>query len=183
MPRSPPGMRRLLCWVGRPAAAEKVAGAPPVAGASRTLRRGTFLENLGEVAGLQRASLWGYQEGQMDQNLPLCAQLGAARSHQDESNEVHEAGRIRRSSRGKEGHGHVLCPFAAPPDIYGGRWLSASGSELPLSLEISTQKTAETTAAPCWDASGRLLCSALSCGIQLACANTARQPLREWRFE
>jgi hypothetical protein len=63
MPRSPPGMRRLLCWVGRAAAAEKVAGAPPVAGTSRALRMGTFLENLGEVAGLQRASLWGHQQG------------------------------------------------------------------------------------------------------------------------
>jgi hypothetical protein len=53
--QSPPGMRRLLCWGGRAAAAEKVAGAPPVAGASRA-PLGHLLENLGEVVGLQRAS-------------------------------------------------------------------------------------------------------------------------------
>jgi hypothetical protein len=53
--QSPPGTRRLLCWGGRAAAAEKVAGAPPVAGASRA-PQGRLLENLGEVAGLQRAS-------------------------------------------------------------------------------------------------------------------------------
>jgi hypothetical protein len=48
----------------------------------------------------------------MGQNLPLCGQLGATRSRQDESNEVHdEAGRIRRSSRGKEGHVVSLCPL------------------------------------------------------------------------
>jgi hypothetical protein len=40
---------------GRAAAAEKVAGVPPVAGASRA-PQGHHLENLGEVAGLQRAS-------------------------------------------------------------------------------------------------------------------------------
>jgi hypothetical protein len=34
----------------------------------------------------------------MGQNLPLCAQLGAARSRQDESKEVHEAGSKRPSS-------------------------------------------------------------------------------------
>jgi hypothetical protein len=49
----------------------------------------------------------------MGQNLPLCGQLGAARSRQDESNEVHEAGRIRRSSGGKGG----ACRFAVPPDM------------------------------------------------------------------
>jgi hypothetical protein len=29
--------------------------------------------------------LWGYQEGQVGQNVPLCGQLGAARSRQGES--------------------------------------------------------------------------------------------------
>ena len=53
--KSPPGTRRLLCWGGRAVAAEKVVGAPPVAGASRA-PQGHLLENLGEVAGLQRAS-------------------------------------------------------------------------------------------------------------------------------
>jgi hypothetical protein len=38
---------------------------------------------------------------------------------------------------------------------------SASGSELSLVLSrASTLETSETTAIPCWDASGRLLCSA-----------------------
>jgi hypothetical protein len=47
------------------------------------------------------------------------------------------------------------------------------------SLEVSSFQfsrelgLSETTATPCWDAPGRLLCSALSCSIQLACANTA----------
>jgi hypothetical protein len=47
----------------------------------------------------------------MGQNLPLCAQLGATRSRQDESNEVHEAGRIRRPSGGKGGHVLSLHPL------------------------------------------------------------------------
>jgi hypothetical protein len=43
----------------------------------------------------------------MGQKLPLCGQLlGAARSRQDESKEVGDAGSKRTSSRGKEGH-HV----------------------------------------------------------------------------
>jgi hypothetical protein len=54
--KSPPETRRLLCWGGRAAAAEEVAGAPPVAGASRA-PQGHLLENLGEVAGLQRGPL------------------------------------------------------------------------------------------------------------------------------
>jgi hypothetical protein len=48
--------------------------------------------------------LWAYREGQMGQILPRCAQLGAARSHQDEPTEVHEVGSKRPSSRGTEGH-------------------------------------------------------------------------------
>jgi hypothetical protein len=51
----------------------------------------------------------------MGQNLPLCAQLGATRSRQDEPNEVHEAGRIRRSSRGKEGNVVSLYPLVCTP--------------------------------------------------------------------
>ena len=54
--KSPPGTRRLLCWGGRAAAAEKVAGAPPVAGASSAAPQGHLIENLGEVAGPPRAS-------------------------------------------------------------------------------------------------------------------------------
>ena len=53
--QSPPRTLRLLCWGGRAAPAEKGAGAPPVAGASRA-PQGHLLENLGEVVGLQRAS-------------------------------------------------------------------------------------------------------------------------------
>ena len=48
--------------------------------------------------------LWGYQEGQMGQNLALCAQLGAARSRQDESIEVGEVGSKRPSLGGTGGH-------------------------------------------------------------------------------
>jgi hypothetical protein len=44
------------------------------------------------------------------------------------------------------------------------RLASASGSELPLVL---SRVPSETTATPSWDAPGRLLCSALSCSIQL----------------
>jgi hypothetical protein len=40
----------------------------------------------------------------MGQKLPPCGQLGPARSRQDESKEVGEAGSKRTSSRGKEGH-------------------------------------------------------------------------------
>jgi hypothetical protein len=40
---------------------------------------------------------WAYQEGQLGRNLPLCAQLGAARFRQDESKEVHEVGSKRPS--------------------------------------------------------------------------------------
>ena len=101
--QSPPGARRLLCWGGRAAPAEKVAGAPPVAGASRA-PQGHLLENLGEVAGLQRASGGSHQGGQMGQNLPLCAQLGATRSRQDESEEVGEVGSKRTSSGSKGEH-------------------------------------------------------------------------------
>jgi hypothetical protein len=54
--RSPPGMRRLLCWAGREAAAEKVAGTPPVAYASRAPQR-HLLENLGGVAA---EGVWRY---------------------------------------------------------------------------------------------------------------------------
>jgi hypothetical protein len=59
--------------------------------------------------------------------------------------------------------------------------LSLAGWKCALSCSLGSQHsgnctgTAETTATPCWDASGRLLCSALSCSIQLACANTAHQ--------
>jgi hypothetical protein len=42
----------------------------------------------------------------MGQKLPLCGQLGAARSRQDESKEVGEAGSKRTSSGGNGGH-HV----------------------------------------------------------------------------
>jgi hypothetical protein len=42
----------------------------------------------------------------MGQKLPLCGQLGAARSRQDESKEVGEAGSKRASSGGNGGH-HV----------------------------------------------------------------------------
>jgi hypothetical protein len=54
----------------------------------------------------------------MGQNLPLCAQLGATRSRQDESHEVHDAGRIRRPAGGSGG---AACPCAAPPDMAVGR--------------------------------------------------------------
>ena len=73
--QSPPGARRLLCWGGRAAPAEIVAGAPPVAGASRALRRGTFLENLGEVAGLQRAS-GGTRRAKWAKTCPYVASWG-----------------------------------------------------------------------------------------------------------
>jgi hypothetical protein len=39
----------------------------------------------------------------MGQNLPLCAQLGAARSRQDESKGVYEVGSKRPSSGGNGG--------------------------------------------------------------------------------
>ena len=42
----------------------------------------------------------------MGQNLPLCAQLGAARSRQDESKEVGELG-SKRTSSGCNGVHHV----------------------------------------------------------------------------
>jgi hypothetical protein len=42
----------------------------------------------------------------MGQKLPLCGQLGAARSRQDESKEVGDAGSKRTSSGGNGGH-HV----------------------------------------------------------------------------
>jgi hypothetical protein len=42
----------------------------------------------------------------MGQNLPLCAQLGATRSRQDESKEVGDVGSKRTSSRSKYEH-HV----------------------------------------------------------------------------
>jgi hypothetical protein len=42
----------------------------------------------------------------MGQNLPLCAQLGATRSRQDESKEVGEVG-SKRSSSGSKGEHHV----------------------------------------------------------------------------
>jgi hypothetical protein len=48
---------------------------------------------------------------------------------------------------------------------------SASGSEL--SLVLSRALSEATTATPCWDAPGRLLCSALSCSIQLACVGVS----------
>jgi hypothetical protein len=40
----------------------------------------------------------------MGQKLPLCGQLGAARSRQDETKEVGEAGSKRTSSGGNGGH-------------------------------------------------------------------------------
>jgi hypothetical protein len=58
--------------------------------------------------------LWGYQEGQMGQKLVRFAQLGAARSRQDESIEVHEVG-SKRPSLGCNG---VHVPFrSVPPDM------------------------------------------------------------------
>jgi hypothetical protein len=66
--------------------------------------RGPILEKIGR-GGWAAEGLWGYQ-GAKGQNLPLCAQLGAARSRQGESKEVGEVVSKRTSSRGKEGH-HV----------------------------------------------------------------------------
>jgi hypothetical protein len=85
--QSPPGTRRLLCWGGRAAAAEKVAGAPPLAGASRAPQGGHLFRKFGR-GGWAAEGLWGYQGGQMGQNLPLCGQLGPTRSRQDESKGV-----------------------------------------------------------------------------------------------
>jgi hypothetical protein len=56
------------------------------------------------VAGREREGLCAYQEGQMGQKLVRFEQLGATRSRQDASKEVHEAGRIRPSLGGKGGH-------------------------------------------------------------------------------
>jgi hypothetical protein len=78
--RSPPGMRRMLYWGGRAAAAGKVAGAPPCPAGAPFRKSGR--------GGWAAEGLWGYQEGQMGQNLPLCGQLGPTRSRQDESKEV-----------------------------------------------------------------------------------------------
>jgi hypothetical protein len=72
--QSPPGTRRLLCWGGRAVAAEKVVGAPPVAGASRA-PQGHLLENLGEVAGLQRAS-GGARRAKWAKTCPYVASWG-----------------------------------------------------------------------------------------------------------
>jgi hypothetical protein len=92
-----------------PAALLAAAGAaerrppPPVVGASRA-PQGHLLENLGEVAGLQRASGGTREAKWAKQNLPLCAQLGATRSRQDESKEVGRVGSKRTSSGGNGGH-------------------------------------------------------------------------------
>jgi hypothetical protein len=109
-------MRRLICWVGQAAPTEKVASAPPVAGASRAPQGHRLFRKFGK-GGWAAEGHWGYQGGQMGQNLPLCAQLGAVRSRHDEPNEVgsHEAGRIRRSSV-FEGQGGA-CRFPVPPDM------------------------------------------------------------------
>jgi hypothetical protein len=55
--------------------------------------------------------LLAYQEGQMGQKLVRFGQLGPTRSRQDESKEVHEAGRIRPSSGGNGGHVLSLYPL------------------------------------------------------------------------
>jgi hypothetical protein len=47
----------------------------------------------------------------MGQKLVCLGLRGTARSRQDESKEVHEAGRIRRPSGGKGGHVLSLCPL------------------------------------------------------------------------
>jgi hypothetical protein len=83
-------------WVSPPQA----GWAPPGA-----LPQGHLLENLGEVAGLQRAS-GGTRGVKRAKTYPVCAQLGAARSRQDESKEVGEVGSTRTSSGGNGGH-HV----------------------------------------------------------------------------
>jgi hypothetical protein len=81
-------------------------GAPRPPGALAVPCRGTFLENLGEVAGLQRV-FGGIRGVKRAKTCPyLCAQLGAARSRQGESKKVGGVGSKRTSSRGKDGH-HV----------------------------------------------------------------------------
>jgi hypothetical protein len=47
----------------------------------------------------------------MGQNIVRFGQLGAARSRQDESKEVHEAGKIRPCSGGNGGHVVSLNPL------------------------------------------------------------------------
>jgi hypothetical protein len=68
-------------------------------------RRGTFKKKWAK-SGWPAEGLWGYQEGQMGQNLPLCGQLRPTRSRQDESKEVGGVGSKRASSGGNGGH-HV----------------------------------------------------------------------------
>ena len=73
----------------------------------------------------------------MGQNLPLCAQLGAARSRQDESKEVGELG-SKRTSSGCNGVHHVwwsglifrLLAGAAQPPRRGGSTMDVNCSEL-----------------------------------------------------
>ena len=55
--------------------------------------------------------LWAYQEGQMGQKLVCFGGLRGTRSRQDESKEVHEAGRIRPSSGSNGGHVLSLYPL------------------------------------------------------------------------
>jgi hypothetical protein len=66
----------------RPQAMGRFRGEPP-----QPCPVGAPLEKIGR-SGWPAEGLWGYQERQMGQNLPLCGQLGAARSRQDESKEV-----------------------------------------------------------------------------------------------
>jgi hypothetical protein len=55
--------------------------------------------------------LWACQKGQIGQKMVRFGQLGAARSRQGASIEVHEAGRIRPSSGGNGGHVVSLYPL------------------------------------------------------------------------
>jgi hypothetical protein len=94
--------------VGCPCAAQLISGGGEEGGGGGQVPshapQGHLLEKIGR-GGWAAEGLWGYQ-GAKGQNLPLCAQLGAARSRQGESKEVGEVVSKRTSSRGKEGH-HV----------------------------------------------------------------------------
>jgi hypothetical protein len=90
----------------------RIGRAPPGGAGVQPCTAGAPLENFGR-SGWPAEGLWGYQGGVKWAKTCPCvgSWLGATRSRQDESNEVHEAGRIRRSLRGKEGHVVSLYPL------------------------------------------------------------------------
>ena len=89
--------------LGRPSGGRRESGGRPARGGRQPCPVGAPFRKFGR-GGWAAEGLWGHQERQMGQKLPLCGQLGPTRSRQDESKEVGEVGSKRTSSGGNGGH-------------------------------------------------------------------------------